>query len=31
MRCPKHGVVPGRREAASPEPITTNLSDNIAA
>jgi len=27
MHCPNHGVVPGRRAAASPEPITTNLSD----
>ncbi len=30
MRFLKHNVVPGRREAASPEPITTNLSDKIA-
>jgi hypothetical protein len=30
MRFLKHNVVPGRRKAASPEPITTNLSDQIA-
>ena len=27
MRCPTHGVVPGRRAAASPGPITPGLSD----
>jgi hypothetical protein len=30
MRRPKHGVVPGRREAAGPEPITPNLSNKVA-
>jgi hypothetical protein len=31
MRFLKHNVVPGRRGAASPEPITTNLSNKITA
>ena len=29
MRRPKHGVIPGRRAAASPESITTGLSAQI--
>jgi hypothetical protein len=29
-RCPAHGVVPGPAEGRSPEPIATNLADQIA-
>ena len=31
LPCPTHGVVPGRREAASPGTITTSLSDYTTA